>query len=106
MPDAAVIPWGEQFCMPDVLNESEVKQRLTTRIIGAEYRHLPVTHSTQDDVSEAGRAGAAEGLTITADEQTRGRGRFRRTWIAPPGSSLLVSILLRPSAELACRHCR
>ena len=86
--------------MPDVLNESEVKQRLTTRIIGAEYRHLPVTHSTQDDVSEAGRAGAAEGLTITADEQTRGRGRFRRTWIAPPGSSLLVSILLRPSAEL------
>lgn len=86
--------------MPDTLNESEVKQRLTTRIIGTEYRHLPVTHSTQDDVSAAGRAGEAEGLAITADEQTRGRGRFRRTWMSPPGASLLVSILLRPSAEL------
>ena len=75
--------------MPDVLSESDVKQRLTTRIIGADYRHLPLTHSTQDDVSEAGRAGAAEGLTITADEQTRGRGRFRRSWMSPPGASLL-----------------
>ncbi len=86
--------------MPDALNESEVKQRLATHIIGAEYRHLPVTHSTQDDVSAAGWEGSAEGLTITADEQTRGRGRFRRSWMSPPGASLLVSILLRPSAEL------
>ena len=86
--------------MPDGLSESDVSQRLTTRIIGADYRHLSLTHSTQDDVSEAGRAGAAEGLTITADEQTRGRGRFRRSWMSPPGASLLVSILLRPSAEL------
>ncbi len=86
--------------MHDALNESEVKQRLATRIIGAEYRHLPLTHSTQDDVSAAGREGTAEGLTITADEQTRGRGRFRRSWMSPPGASLLVSILLRPSAEL------
>ncbi len=86
--------------MPDALNESEVKQRLSTRIIGAEYKHLPVTHSTQDDVSAAGREGAVEGLTITADEQTRGRGRFRRSWMSPPGASLLVSILLRPDPNL------
>ena len=86
--------------MPDVLSESNVKERLTTRIIGADYRHLSLTHSTQDDVSEAGRAGAVEGLTITADEQTRGRGRFRRSWMSPPGASLLGSILLRPGTEL------
>ncbi len=86
--------------MPDALNESEITQRLSTRIIGADYKHLSVTHSTQDDVSTAGRAGAAEGLTITADEQARGRGRFRRSWMSPPGASLLVSILLRPNPEL------
>ena len=86
--------------MADALNETEVRQRLTTRTIGADYRHLSVTHSTQDDVSTAGQEGAAEGLTITADEQTRGRGRFRRSWMSPPGASLLVSILLRPNAEL------
>ena len=86
--------------MPNALNESEVRQRLTTRVIGAEYKHLPVTHSTQDDVSAAGREAAAEGLVITADEQTRGRGRFRRSWMSPPGASLLVSILLRPNPHL------
>jgi BirA family biotin operon repressor/biotin-[acetyl-CoA-carboxylase] ligase len=31
-----------------------------------------------------------------ADRQTAGRGRLDRTWEAPPGSSLLVSLLLRP----------
>src|SRR5207248_80730 len=31
-----------------------------------------------------------------ADHQTAGRGRLGRTWVAPPGSSLLMSVLLRP----------
>jgi len=31
-----------------------------------------------------------------ADHQTAGRGRLGRTWVAPPGASLLMSILLRP----------
>src|ERR1041384_3026185 len=43
-----------------------------------------------------GRAGAAEGLVAVADEQTAGRGRLGRSWIAPPGASLLMSLLLRP----------
>ncbi|PKO22330.1 MAG: biotin--[acetyl-CoA-carboxylase] ligase [Chloroflexi bacterium HGW-Chloroflexi-1] len=42
-------------------------------------------------------AGAAEGLLAVADEQTAGRGRLARTWWAPPGSNLLMSLLLRPS---------
>jgi SAM-dependent methyltransferase len=36
-------------------------------------------------------------LVILADEQTAGRGRMGRGWVAPPGSSLLMSLLLRPS---------
>jgi BirA family biotin operon repressor/biotin-[acetyl-CoA-carboxylase] ligase len=32
-----------------------------------------------------------------ADRQTAGRGRLDRTWEAPPGSALLVSVLLRPN---------
>jgi BirA family biotin operon repressor/biotin-[acetyl-CoA-carboxylase] ligase len=42
------------------------------------------------------RSGAAEGLVAVADHQTAGRGRLGRTWLAPAGSSLLVSVLLRP----------
>lgn len=54
--------------------------------------------STNAYLLHAARNGAAHGLVVTADEQTKGRGRRGRTWIAPPGSSLMFSILIRPSA--------
>ena len=52
--------------------------------------------STNRWVLEQARAGAPEGLVAVADHQTAGRGRLGRTWTAPPGGSLLASILLRP----------
>jgi BirA family transcriptional regulator, biotin operon repressor / biotin---[acetyl-CoA-carboxylase] ligase len=42
----------------------------------------------------------AEGAIAVADFQTAGRGRMGRTWEAPPGAALLVSVLLRPPADL------
>lgn len=53
--------------------------------------------STNDWLMDQARAGAPEGLVAVADHQTAGRGRRDRVWVAPPGSSLLVSILLRPA---------
>ncbi len=38
---------------------------------------------------------------MVADHQTAGRGRRSRTWEAPPGASLLVSVLLRPPVTVA-----
>jgi BirA family transcriptional regulator, biotin operon repressor / biotin---[acetyl-CoA-carboxylase] ligase len=40
-----------------------------------------------------------EGTVAVADEQTEGRGRLGRSWHAPPGTSVLVSVLLRPSVD-------
>jgi BirA family transcriptional regulator, biotin operon repressor / biotin---[acetyl-CoA-carboxylase] ligase len=40
--------------------------------------------------------GAREGAVAATDEQTEGRGRLGRAWHAPPGSSLLFSIVLEP----------
>jgi BirA family transcriptional regulator, biotin operon repressor / biotin---[acetyl-CoA-carboxylase] ligase len=37
-----------------------------------------------------------EGALVVADHQTAGRGRLGRSWEAPPGKALLLSILLRP----------
>ena len=51
--------------------------------------------STNRHALDAARGGAADGLVVVADEQTAGRGRLGRTWEAPPGSSLLVSVLVR-----------
>ena len=40
-----------------------------------------------------------EGAIVVADHQTAGRGRLGRTWEAPTGKALLVSVLLRPPVE-------
>ena len=50
---------------------------------------------------ELARQGAPEGVVLVADHQTAGRGRHGRTWSAPPGASLLVSVLLRPPPDAA-----
>jgi BirA family biotin operon repressor/biotin-[acetyl-CoA-carboxylase] ligase len=65
--------------------------------LGRPYRFVERTASTQrllgpDD---------PEGAVAVADEQTEGRGRLGREWLAPAGTSLLVSVLLRPGVEPA-----
>lgn len=52
--------------------------------------------STNDVALDHARRGAPEGLVVVADVQRSGRGRRGRSWLAPAGSSLLVSVLLRP----------
>jgi len=47
--------------------------------------------------------GTAEVAVATADQQTAGRGRQGRQWIAPPGTALLVSAGFRPP-DLELRH--
>ena len=53
--------------------------------------------STNELVGERARSGAAEGLVITAEHQTAGRGRLDRTWETPARSALTFSLLLRPT---------
>jgi BirA family transcriptional regulator, biotin operon repressor / biotin---[acetyl-CoA-carboxylase] ligase len=60
-------------------------------------RYVESTGSTNDDLMTAGDAGAPAWTVLVADHQTAGRGRLGRSWEAPPGSSLLVSVLLRPA---------
>jgi len=51
--------------------------------------------STNEEAKRQAAAGAASGTVITADQQTAGRGRQGRSWIAPAGQTLTVSVLLR-----------
>jgi BirA family biotin operon repressor/biotin-[acetyl-CoA-carboxylase] ligase len=67
----------------------------------ADVRWLASTGSTNADVLALARDGAAEGVVVVADHQTAGRGRYDRAWVAPPGGSLLVSVLLRPPSPVA-----
>jgi BirA family biotin operon repressor/biotin-[acetyl-CoA-carboxylase] ligase len=73
-----------------------IQRHLRTLILGKRIDLHPQVTSTNDLAREAARKGAPEGLVNLADEQILGRGRLGRTWTAPPGSSILCSILLRP----------
>jgi BirA family biotin operon repressor/biotin-[acetyl-CoA-carboxylase] ligase len=65
-----------------------------------DVRWLAEVDSTNRVVAVLARAGAPDGLVVVADHQTAGRGRRGRSWEAPPGSSLLASVLLRPVPPL------
>lgn len=62
--------------------------------------HLHRTDSTNERARALAIGGAPHGTLITAAEQSAGRGRQGRAWSAPPGSSLLMSLLLRPPPDL------
>jgi len=72
-----------------------------SRFPGLRIRRIARTASTQDVVLRAARDGAAEGFCCLAGEQTAGRGRQGRSWLAPSGSALLASVLLRRSGAIA-----
>ncbi|MCX7621066.1 MAG: biotin--[acetyl-CoA-carboxylase] ligase [Acidimicrobiales bacterium] len=70
----------------------------------SDLRWVPETGSTNEDVLALARAGEPEGIVVVADHQSAGRGRLGRSWEAPAGSSLLVSILCRPDLAPADAH--
>jgi BirA family biotin operon repressor/biotin-[acetyl-CoA-carboxylase] ligase len=66
------------------------------------YRKLELvesTGSTNTDLAAwavADKVGWSDLSILAAEEQTAGRGRLERQWVAPARSSVIVSILLRP----------
>lgn len=69
--------------------------------IGEAYRYLARAGSTQDAMAEWSSEGAPHGAVVLAEQQTHGRGRRGRSWSSgEPGTSLLFSVLLRPSFGL------
>lgn len=52
--------------------------------------------STNDVARARAEAGAPQGATVLADEQTQGRGRRGRVWRSDPGQSLILSMVVRP----------
>ena len=68
--------------------------------LGRPRLHLRATTSTNDRARELAQAGTPHGTVVTAAQQTAGRGRQGRTWSAPPGRALLLSVVLRDPPAL------
>jgi BirA family transcriptional regulator, biotin operon repressor / biotin---[acetyl-CoA-carboxylase] ligase len=68
-------------------------------VIGTPRAHHRVADSTNERAKRLAAAGAPHGTLVTAGAQTAGRGRQGRAWVAPPGSAVLMSLVLRELDE-------
>ena len=81
---------------PDPIDGEILRSRL---VATGRWRRVDVvaaTGSTNADLAAAARAGEPPGAVLITEYQSAGRGRRDRSWTAPPGSGLAMSVLLGP----------
>ncbi len=90
----------------DILSVQGIQKYLKPICKGMELNVVPALDSTNTMVREKAAAGAPEGYTVIANQQTGGRGRCGRGFFSPPDTGIYMSLLLRPlhcSAKQAVR---
>ena len=84
----------------DDLRETAVVPKLTTLWLGHTYEYVETITSTNDvlkqRVANEDEGIVPHGLVLVTDFQSKGRGRLGRRWEAASGTSLMLSLLLRP----------
>ena len=76
---------------------SEIKEYLSTEIVGEKLFVYDEVGSTNDVLRELIDDGmAADGTVVVSDSQTAGRGRLGRKWVSPAGRNLYLSALFCP----------
>ena len=81
---------------PDFLTATEISHRLPARWLGKNLLCYGSVKSTNDIATEMAERGAVEGTIVTAEEQTKGRGRLGRHWHSPAGTGVYLSVVFRP----------
>jgi BirA family biotin operon repressor/biotin-[acetyl-CoA-carboxylase] ligase len=83
--------------MSDPEATANLESELAGTMFAGKLHYYKETASTNDLALEAAAAGAPEGTVFYADQQTAGRGRGSHSWSSDAGTSLLLSIVLRPA---------
>lgn len=63
------------------------------------YETIDSTNEAAKLWARSGSTPATHGAVVTADSQTRGRGRHGREWVSPPGKGVYLSMVWRPQIE-------
>ncbi len=87
------------------MKEAYIRAALKTRWLGSQVICFDEIDSTNEEVKRRAETGAGEGLLITAERQSRGKGRRGRSWDSLSGENIAMSFLLRPdfSPDIAPR---
>lgn len=78
---------------------SAIKNRLFSKEIGKSIYYQEEVGSTNTVAKELADAGKTSGTLVVADFQSQGKGRRGRTWVAPKGKDIFMSLLLRPAIK-------
>jgi len=79
-----------------MLTAQMLRKGLKTRRFGSKVFCFEVIDSTNACARALASCWADEGTVIVAEQQTAGRGRMGRTWVANPFENLTFSVILRP----------
>ena len=90
--------------MFDKLDVSTIQQNLNTQFIGQQIYIFQTLESTNSELRKLIHQDTPVGTVLMAEYQTGGRGRRKRKWIAPKGSSLLFSVFLEPEIAVEQGH--
>jgi BirA family biotin operon repressor/biotin-[acetyl-CoA-carboxylase] ligase len=101
--------WGYKFGLsanqisyisaPDTLIDTEIKFGLKTKFIGQAVKTYQSVKSTNDIASSIAESTQSEGTIVTAEQQTKGKGRLGRSWHSPLKVGIYLSIILKPKFE-------
>ena len=88
---------GTEKGKEEELNLDLIKSGLSSSLFGVNIVYHTALGSTNDLAKDLALRGAPEGTVVVTEEQTAGKGRRGRSWLAPSKTNLLFSILLRPA---------
>lgn len=80
-------------------NQNTISQAIHTKWAGKTVHFVKETDSTNNLGKRLSLQGAPHGTLVVAEYQSAGKGRLGRTWEAPEGSSVMMSVLVRPSFD-------
>jgi len=86
---------------PDLLYSADIESRIKKGSLCHKVESHNIINSTNTRAKQLAELGAEEGTLVVAEEQTAGKGRRGRGWNSGPGTSVYMSIVLRPQTDPA-----
>lgn len=80
-------------------DQTTILNAVHTKWAGKTVHFAKEVDSTNEWAKSLGKEGAVHGTLAVADFQSAGKGRLGRRWTAPSGSSITMTLLLRPDFE-------
>lgn len=85
----------------NILSKEIIKKNTTAKVFGKEIDILKTVDSTNNYLKLRAQDKAIEGLVAIAEQQTEGKGRKGKSFFSPAGSSIYMSVLLKPKIKIS-----